>query len=252
MKIPKVILITGANGQAAVHLAAKLLEKKCKLLLIAHDRTDRIERIVEQNRSNCWLSKCNLVDYTAVSPTVQTLIKDCGQAPQALVHMAAVRSYDAEPMANSNPEIWKGVFYSNISMAYNVVRRVLPLMQHLNQGKIVLFGSNVTRTGLPYGSAYAAAKAALANLVRSVAFETAQYNVQVNMVSPAPLNTLLEEDYSGTYLEFRKKYFESYKHSHPAHKLVELSDITQMVLSLIDLEQNSISGEEIFLTGGVL
>jgi 3-oxoacyl-[acyl-carrier protein] reductase len=252
MKLPKSILITGANGQASVNLVAYLLSKKCRLMLLAHDRTDRIKKLMAAYPDQCWLDRCELTDFSATTDAITRLIQFCGDYPTGLAHLAAVRSYDAKPLADSGPAIWQEVISSNIMMAYNVLRIVLPGMKKLRKGKIVLLGSNVTRTGLPYGSAYAAGKAALSNLVRTLAYENASYNIQVNMVSPAPLDTNLVEDYTGAYLDFRKKYFESYKKSHPAHKLVSLNEVTKTVVSLLDLEHTSLTGEEIYLTGGVL
>jgi NAD(P)-dependent dehydrogenase (short-subunit alcohol dehydrogenase family) len=252
MKLPKTILITGANGQTAVNLAVELLKQDCHLLLLAHERTERIEALIKLYPDQCHLAKCDLGDFGSTSNAVNNLISESCLQPEALVHTAAVRSYDAKALSESEPEVWTDVIFENIAMAYNILRSVLPGLLELKQGKIVLFGSNVTRTGLPFGSAYAAAKAALVNLVRSVAWETAEDNIQINIISPAPLETKLEEDYSGDYLKFRQEYFAAYVKSHPAHKLISPQDVCQIVVSLLNTEINSISGEEIFVTGGVL
>jgi len=252
MKYPELTIITGANGQTAIHIAHELLKQNCRLLLIAHKRTDRAEKHVADYPNLCKLIKCDLTDFETTHTLIQNYISEAGIIPDALVHTAAIRSYDAKTLADSEPETWNSIISQNITMAYNVIRNVLPAMIERRKGKIVLFGSNVTRTGLPYGSAYAAAKSALANLVRSVAWEIAQSNVQINMVSPAPIETNLEEDYSGDYLEFRKEYFEAYKKSHPSKKLISVDEVTQVVLSLLNCKLNAVSGEEIYITGGVL
>lgn len=252
MRLPEAILITGANGQSAVQLARKLLQQGCKLLLLAHHRTDRIDQVRADFPEKCWLKKCDLSSFEETKQALTEMLTESGQNPTGLIHTAAVRSYDAKVLVESDPSVWTEIIRQNIFMAYNVLRNVLPIMLKQKQGKIVLFGSNVTRTGLPYGTAYAASKAALANLARSLAWEIAEQNIQINVVSPAPLETKLEEDYEGDYLAFRKEYFAAYKKSHPAHKLVSLDDITKIVISLLDLDVTSVSGEEIYITGGVL
>jgi len=252
MRLPETIVITGANGQSAFHLAKELLKQNCRLLLIAHNRTDRIEQIRAEFPDKCWLRKCDLTNFEETKKVIEDFIREAGLKPEGLIHTASVRSFDAKQLSESDPATWNAIIQQNISMAYNAVRNALPLMMEQKKGKIVLFGSNVTRTGLPYGTAYAASKAALANLVRSVAWETAESNIQINIVSPAPLQTNLEEDYEGNYLAFRKEYFEAYKKSHPAHKLISLDDVTKIVISLLDLDNYSVSGEEIYITGGVL
>lgn len=252
MKLPESIIITGANGHTAIRLAETLLKQDCHLLLLAHQRTDRIAILQEKHPKSCRLAMCDLTDLSATEAVLSDAVRQFGINPAGLVHTAAIRSYDAQPFSDSDPGIWKRVLADNVNMAYNILRCVTPGFIHNKQGKIVLFGSNVTRTGLPYGSAYAAAKAALANLVRSLAWETAEHNVQINMLSPAPIETALEEDYKGAYLKFRQEYFEAYKKSHPAHKLVSPDDIVNMIIPLLDLNSTSVSGEEIFVTGGVL
>jgi NAD(P)-dependent dehydrogenase (short-subunit alcohol dehydrogenase family) len=252
MRLPKSIIITGANGQTSIRLAEVLLQRDCQLILLAHQRTDRIAALQKQHSQSCRLVQCDLADMKSTAEVVADIFQQYGTDLTGLVHAAAIRSYDAQPLAESDAETWNRIFSDNIRMAYNILRCVLPVFIQQNRGKIVLFGSNVTRTGLPYGSAYAAAKSALANLVRSLAWETAESNVQINMVSPAPIETKLEEDYKGAYLKFRQEYFEAYKKSHPAHQLVKPEDIVNMILPLLDLDSTSVSGEEIYITGGVL
>ncbi len=252
MKYPNTVIITGANGQSAIHLAKELLNQGCTIFLLAHNRTDRLEQLTKLHPALCHIIKCDLNNYEQTESTIQELINKTGLVPDALVHTAAIRSYDAKALHESEPGIWESVVGQNITFAYNILRCILPLMVNLHRGKVVFYGSNVTRTGLPYGSAYAASKAAMANLVRTVALEMAPHNIQINMVSSAPIETNLEEDYQGEYLAFRKEYFKAYKISHPAGKLVSPEDVTQTVLSLLNMEVNALSGEEMYLTGGVL
>lgn len=252
MKLSQTVIITGANGQTAIRLAQELIKQKCRLALITHNRTERAEKLLQQYPEYCSLYKCNLTDYQQTEDVFTRVKSDFGDAVQGLVHTAAVRSYDAKSFTDSIPEVWSSIFSENVKMAYNILRCVIPEMGKMQKGKIVLFGSNVTRTGLPYGSAYAAAKTALVNLVRTIAWEIASCNIQINIVSPSPIETNLEEDYSGEYLAFRQNYFDAYKNSHPANRLVSVNDVCQIVLSLLDYNISSLSGEEIFVTGGVL
>lgn len=252
MRYPNTVLITGANGQSAVATARALLEQKCKLLLLTHKRTERIDGLIDLFPDSCFAVQCDLSCFEQTETAVQELLIKSELIPEAVIHTSAIRSYDTKTLAESEPAIWNSIVTQNISMAYNILRCVLPLMIKANQGKIVLFGSNVTRTGLPNGSAYAAAKAAMANLTRTVALEIAKHNIQINVISPAPVETNLEEDYHGVYLKFRQDYFSAYKKTHPQGRLVSMNDITQTVLSLINMDVQSVSGEEIYLTGGVL
>jgi len=252
MKYPKTAIITGANGKTAVHVARELFNQGCNLLLMAHQRTDRIEQLAAEYPDFCQVKQFDLSSIEHTNAAIQHWMSETGQIPEALIHTASIRSYDARTLFESNPEIWHSVLSQNVFFSYNVLRCVLPVMVKARMGKIVLFGSQVTRRGLPCGSAYAASKAALANLVRTVAWEMAPYNIQINMISPAPIESNLAEDYQDEYLAFRQDYFDTYRKSHPAGKLVSPEDVSQTVLSLLNFDVSAISGEEIFLTGGVL
>jgi NAD(P)-dependent dehydrogenase (short-subunit alcohol dehydrogenase family) len=252
MKYPETVIITGANGQCAVHIARELLKNGCRLFLLAHVRVERIALLKQEFPDLCFITHCDLSNYEQTEIAISNLISTTGYFPEALVHTAAIRSTDAKALFESEPDVWNNVLTQNISYAYNTLRAVLPMLVKANQGKIVLFGSSVTQTGLPYGSAYSAAKAAIANMMLSVASEMAPYNIQINMISPAPVDTNLEEDYEGDYLTFRQEYFEAFKKTHPSGKLVSPDDVTNTVLTLLNTETNTISGEEVYLPGGVL
>ncbi|MBW6514911.1 MAG: SDR family oxidoreductase, partial [Candidatus Syntrophosphaera sp.] len=110
--------------------------------------------------------------------------------------------------------------------------------------------SNVALTGLKNGAAYSAAKAALVNLVKSVALETASANVLINAISPAPVETDLESDYEGEYLEFRKKYFEEFRRLSPTGKLVSKEEISHFVQLLLSYSLENFTGANIVIDGG--
>jgi NAD(P)-dependent dehydrogenase (short-subunit alcohol dehydrogenase family) len=143
------------------------------------------------------------------------------------------------------------VFNSNVTMAYNAVRACLPGMLERKFGRLLLLGSNVVQTGLPSGSAYAAAKAAIVNLVRSVALEAAPSNVLINAISPAPIETDLEADYQGEYLAFRQRYFETYKKMSPTGKLISLEELRLTIEFLLDSGLQNLTGQNIILDGGL-
>jgi len=83
---------------------------------------------------------------------------------------------------------------------------VLPYFKKNQNGKIVLFASNVTRIGLPNGSAYSASKAGIANIGRTLAAEEAGNNIIINTVSPGPIK-IDDSHFSESYRIFREQYY---------------------------------------------
>ncbi len=243
----KTLLITGANGQLGSFLAERYASAGYPLLLFYHRREDRLANLLDSEQVICM--QVDLRDGEAVTSALRIGLAQLGKPLGYLIHTASTRSSDALPLHLADTQVWKEIFDSNLEGVFNILKSCLPYMQAEHFGRIILLGSSVTRSGLASGSAYAAAKAAISNLARSVALENPC--ICANVISPGPIDTVLEEDYSGEYLEFRRQYFETYKKQSPTHSLVSRSEIATLCDSLISDQLKSLSGEEIFITGGL-
>lgn len=242
------ILISGANSQVGSYLAKEYYKEGFQLVLLYHNRNERIaEQLGKEGIFSCSVDLC---DATAVQAAISESVKQLKQNSDILIHCAAVRSSDALPLCQTEPFQFTYVLKSNIISAYNVLRYSLPPMQEKRFGRIIMFGSDVSRRGLKNGSAYAASKAAIANMVKSVALELAKDNILINTVSPAPIKTALEEDYSGEYLQFRQRYFADYLTNVPTGKFVTKEEIKKVIDLLISEDLQNLTGEEIFIDGG--
>jgi 3-oxoacyl-[acyl-carrier protein] reductase len=91
-------------------------------------------------------------------------------------------------------EQWKAVLDTNLTGAFHTIRRATPGMMKARYGRIV----NVSSVGGHLGTAgqanYAAAKAGLVGLTRSVAREMARRNITCNVVAPGPIVTAMTDD----------------------------------------------------------
>lgn len=245
----RLLIITGANGQVGSHLARSWAESRLPLLLLVHSGSERLEDL--RSKPGILIKTCDLLDPDALSSSLEEACVALNAVRASLVHTAAVRSYDAKTLAEGEPEVWQEVFNTNVNMTCNVLRACLPGMLQERFGRIVLFGSNVALTGLNRGSAYAAAKAAIVNLARSVALETAPDNVLINAISPAPVETDLESDYEGEYLAFRQRYFAAYRAASPTGKLISQDEIRHLAELLLSPELANLNGQNILLDGGM-
>ncbi len=131
---------------------------------------------------------------------------------------------------------------------YYILKKTIPYLRE-SQGKIILFSSNVTRIGLPNGSAYSASKAAISNLVRTLAQE--EPNILINAISPGPVK-IDNSQFPEEYVKFRQKYYSEKLNSIPLKRLASFEDVFGLVNFLISEENKYITGEEFFLTGGSL
>lgn len=245
----KLMLITGANGQIGSYLAKEYLAGGYRLALLYHRRKERLEQFADG--PGCLCLPADLRDLDETQAAVAKAAEHFSATPQILIHCAALRSYDALSLADSDPRVFHEVLDANLKSAYHILRAVLPGMRDSRWGRVVLMGSEITRGGLKQGSAYAAAKNGIVGMMKSLAQETREFGIRVNAISPAPVDTILEEDYSGEYLEFRKKYFAEYLQSSSGLALVSREEIRRVADLLISPELDNLTGQEIYLAGGL-
>ena len=102
-------------------------------------------------------------------------------------------------IARMSDDQWKRVLDTNLTGAFNTIRRATPKMMRARWGRIVNVSSVVGQRGGPGQSNYAAAKAGLLGLTRSVAHELAPRNITCNVVAPGPIVTSMTEGLSGEW-----------------------------------------------------
>ncbi len=83
----------------------------------------------------------------------------------------------------SNVNEWANVINVNLTGTYNLIRAVLPLMREQNYGRIINLSSIVAQTGVLGTSAYAASKAGLNGMIKSIALENAQKSITINNIN---------------------------------------------------------------------
>ncbi|MDP8991662.1 MAG: 3-oxoacyl-ACP reductase FabG, partial [Actinomycetota bacterium] len=90
-------------------------------------------------------------------------------------------------------EQWRKVLATNLDGAFHTIRRATPNMVRRRFGRIVNVGSVVGATGAPGQANYAAAKAGLVGLTRSVARELGSRGITCNLVAPGPITTAMTD-----------------------------------------------------------
>jgi 3-oxoacyl-[acyl-carrier protein] reductase len=121
-------------------------------------------------------------------------IEDALGAVELLVNNAGV-NHDGL-VARMTDEQWKNVLETNLTGAFHTIRRATPKMMRVRWGRIVNVSSVVGQAGMAGQANYAAAKAGLVGLTRSVARELAPRNVTCNVVAPGPIVSAMTESLS--------------------------------------------------------
>ena len=132
----------------------------------------------------------------------------------------------------------------NLVAPMQLVRALLPAMLERGSGHIVNVGSVLGGIGLPYFSAYAASKAGLIGMTRSLARELAKRNVTVNAVAPGFIESDMTRVLGEVVIEEVIKQI-------PMRRMGDPLDIAAMVLFLASDAAAYITGQTMVVDGGM-
>ena len=160
----------------------------------------------------------------------------------ACVSNAAITDTIA-PAHRMTPEQWTRDIEVNLTGAFRAVQACLPGMRERRHGRIVVISSGAARSGLPGQVAYAASKAGLLGMVRTIAAENAGRGITANAVLPGMVAT-------EKVLAMPPEVLERVKGMLPSGRLVEPAEVAGLVAYLVSDEAGQVTGEEIAVAGG--
>jgi NAD(P)-dependent dehydrogenase (short-subunit alcohol dehydrogenase family) len=174
-------------------------------------------------------------------------------ALSALVNSAAV--LDDKTFLDSSPADWRRVIDVCLYGAMNVLHTALPGMVERGHGRVVVLASDSARLGQARLSYYAAAKAGVIALVKSVAQEVGAAGVTLNVVSPGATNTeLRKEREAGLHASMGDEKYarrvRSVLKMYPTGRIGEPDDIAGAILYLCSGSAGWVTGQVLSVNGG--
>ncbi|MHB8380136.1 MAG: 3-oxoacyl-ACP reductase FabG [Acidimicrobiales bacterium] len=159
---------------------------------IAQHFIDEGDHVVALSRSGEAPAGCaksvavNVADSSSVNEAVKAAVEEFGPVEVAVVNAGVTRDGLAMRMSD---EQWRDVLSTNLDGAFYTARATMASMVRARTGSIIFIGSVSPFMGVPGQANYAAAKAGLVGLARSLAREVASRSVTVNVVAPGLIDT---------------------------------------------------------------
>jgi len=179
--VSRVVLVTG--GARGIGLAC------ARAFLAAGDRvaiTYRSSPPADEVAEGMLCVPCDVTDPDQVDTAFARVEEALGPV-EVLVSNAGITA-DGLVLRMSDTD-FTGVLDTNLAGGFRVARRAVQKMMRARWGRVVFLGSVVGTTGQAGQANYAASKAGLVGLARSLAREFASRNITVNVVSPGPVDT---------------------------------------------------------------
>ncbi|MEB8388669.1 3-oxoacyl-[acyl-carrier-protein] reductase [Rhodobacteraceae bacterium KMM 6894] len=236
----KCALITGASGGIGGAIATALHGAGATVGL-SGTRVEPLEALATKLGSRAHVLPCNLSDAEAVEALPKQAIAAM-DALDILVNNAGI-TRDQLFMRMSD-EDWQSVLDVNLTSTMRLCRGVMRPMMKARWGRIINIGSIVGSTGNPGQANYAAAKAGLIGLTKSIAYEVASRGITANAVAPGfiatPMTDKLTDDQKAKI-----------NTQIPAARMGEPDEIAAAVLYLASPEAGYVTGATLHVNGGM-
>src|SRR5581483_5876170 len=177
----KVVLITGAKGGLGNFVTTSFLDAGAHVVGVSRSisRSD-----FPQERFSAMPAELSSGETAA--KLIDAVAKQWGHI-DALVHLMGGFA-GGQPIAETDDATLDRMLDLNLRSAFHVIRAVLPRMREQGSGRIVAIGSKAAIEPAPMAGVYAASKAALVSLVRTVARENSEKGIAANIVLPGTMD----------------------------------------------------------------
>ena len=238
----KTALVTGATGGIGAAIARALHGAGATVVLSGTRENVLEERVSELGAERALAVPANLADPDSVATLVPRAEEAAGKSIDILVNNAGI-TRDTLAM-RMKPEQWQEVLDVNLTAAFRLSQAVLKGMMKARWGRIINITSVVALTGNPGQTNYAAAKAGMIGMSKSLAREVAARGITVNCIAPGFIETPMTE-------ALNEKQREAILAQIPSGRLGTPEDVAAAALYLASPEAAYVTGHVLSVNGGM-
>lgn len=240
----KVVLVTGGTKGIGLELARNFLIEKATVIICSR-KEENLRSAAEELKGGDNLM--TLQAHVAKEADVENMfraVQERFSRLDILINNVGMNLFTPS-VTDSEPSLWQKIVDSNLSGAYLCSRKAAAMMKEKKSGKIINITSIAARKASPGMGIYGVAKAGIEMLTRVLAAELAQFNIQVNAVSPSMVRT----DFSKLFWS-NKDIHDHIVKSVPMGRIAEIIDVIHPVLFLSSSGADYITGQTLVVDGG--
>jgi NAD(P)-dependent dehydrogenase (short-subunit alcohol dehydrogenase family) len=241
----RVALITGGNRGIGLATARLFAQEGARVMLLARDQAKGESEA--ESISNARFVQGDVTKAEDCRRAVEESIQAFGGL-DILVNCAGI-IFRNRTIEQTTEEEWDATFDVNVKGAFLMCKYAMPHLRE-RKGCIVNLSSYVGLVGFRGASAYAASKAAIINLTRSMALDHAREGIRVNAVCPGSVDTEMIHaawEKFGDVEEARRLWSEK----HPLGRIAQPEEVAQAILFLASDDASFITGAALAVDGGL-
>ena len=237
------VIITGASRGIGKDIATHFAKKNAKTVIISRDSLTLNNVAQELSEFNDYimpiaLDVSNLNSFNDAVKSIEKKFKTI----DILINNAGITRDNL--ILRLKEEDWDKVININLKGCFNGMKAVSKNMIKNKKGKIINISSIIGLTGNVGQSNYAASKAGIIGLTKSIAKELSSRNINVNAIAPGYIETEMTNN-------LNDKNKTKFTNQIPLNRLGKTKDISNLVLYLASEYANYITGQTITIDGGL-
>tara|TARA_Y100000996_G_C22500643_1_gene634288 strand:+ start:350 stop:1054 length:705 start_codon:yes stop_codon:yes gene_type:complete len=229
----KVAFVTGANRGIGLAIAERLHEEGYAVAAAYRSNPP--------DNPDLFPVKCDVTSQTQIDQAFDEIERNLGMV-EVLIANAGITKDNLLPRMSEDD--FTDVLNSNLTSGYRLTKRAIKPMMKQRKGRIIFISSVVGTTGQAGQANYAASKAGLVGLARSIAKEFATRNITANVIAPGPVKTNMID-------ELTEQQRENILAAVPLGRFAEPEEIAATVAFLASDQAGFITGAIIPVDGGI-
>jgi 3-oxoacyl-[acyl-carrier protein] reductase len=236
----KTALVTGATG-AIGEAIARALHRQGAIVAVSGTRRDVLDHLAGELDERVHVLPCDLADAAAVEALVPAAEEKMEKLDILVANAGITRD---NLFVQLSDEDWDKVLAVNLTATFKLARAAVKGMMRRRFGRVIGITSVVGFTGNPGQGNYAASKAGLVGMFKSVAWEYARRNVTANCIAPGMITSAMTD-------KLNDKQREAILARVPAGKLGAPADVAAAAVYLASNEAHYVTGQTLHVNGGM-
>ncbi len=231
----RTVLIIGGNGGVGANIVKAFCDAGYEVAYTYRSKDNEDLLKLPNVRSY----KADAVSEDQVAAAAATAREDFGHL-DVCVYASGI--FENSVIMKTEAESWKRVLDVNLTGAFYAAKHTTPFLRESGSGRFVVLSSVTGDLGVYGACSYAASKAGLVGLVRTVALENLKYGVTANVISLGYMDT-------GMGRQLSDVVYESVKNSIPMKRFGDPADLAKVVVDVCSEHANYICGQVIRVNG---